>query len=60
MDERKTLKGLKVTMKKHPESLKLEGKLKDFLDTTEYSDSIIIYDGILYLYNLLFRNYTNF
>ncbi len=48
MDEKKTLKGLKITMKKHPESLKLEGSLKDLLDGTKFfSDSIILYDGIL-------------
>jgi hypothetical protein len=45
MDERKTLKSLKITMKKHPESLKLEGKLKDDLNKIAFSDSIILYEG---------------
>jgi hypothetical protein len=45
MDERKTLKAMKITMRKHPESLKLEESLKEVLNKMDYSDNIILYDG---------------
>lgn len=46
MADRNTLKGLKVTMKKHPTSLKLEGSLKEKLEN--YNDSenpLVLYEG---------------
>lgn len=46
MSDKNTLKGLKITMKKHPDSLKLEGSLKQQLDSKlPLNDELIIYDG---------------
>ena len=47
MSEKNTLKGLRVTMKKHPTSLKLEEPLKSKLDAYNDPDNpLILYDGI--------------
>lgn len=47
MSEKNTLVGLKVTMKKHPDSLKLEGSLKEILEKNlPLSEPLVIYDGI--------------
>ena len=46
MSDKNTLKDLKITMKKHPDSLKLEGSLKQQLDSKlPLNDELIIYDG---------------
>lgn len=46
MSNKNTLKGLKITMKKHPDSLKLEGFLKNFLDSKlPLESSLVIYEG---------------
>ena len=46
MSEKNTLKGLRVTMKKHPTSLKLEEPLKSKLDShTDPVNPLILYDG---------------
>ncbi len=52
MDERKTLKGLKITMKKHHESLKLEGKLNEKLKQSQSTDNSILYEGKIFKYIL--------
>jgi aspartate dehydrogenase len=47
MSDKSTLKGLKITMKKHPVSLKLEGSLKNLLDSKlPLETSLVIYEGI--------------
>lgn len=61
MSERSTLVDLKVTMKKHPDSLKLEGSLKDLLEkSVPLSEPCILYNGLdlknLLLYCLKFLN----
>lgn len=46
MATQKTLKGLKITMKKHQTSLKLEGELKEKLENKKIWDSdLILYEG---------------
>lgn len=46
MSDKSTLKGLKITMKKHPVSLKLEGSLKNLLDSKlPLETSLVIYEG---------------
>jgi len=46
MADRGTLKGLSVTMKKHPTSLKLESPLKDKLEANKDADGpVILYRG---------------
>jgi hypothetical protein len=57
MSDRNTLLGLKITMKKHPESLKLEGYLKEKLEKNDI-DYLILYDGI-FLYFILCYNILN-
>lgn len=44
MADRGSLKGLKVTMKKHPSCFLLEGKLKDLNDTVT-TEAVTLYDG---------------
>jgi len=44
MADRGTLKGLKVTMKKHPSSFKLEGHLKELNDSVG-QNAVTLYDG---------------
>jgi hypothetical protein len=47
MSEKNTLKSLKITMKKHPDSLKLEGSLKEILQNKlPLKEPLIIYEGI--------------
>jgi hypothetical protein len=47
MSEKNTLKDLKITMKKHPDSLKLEGSLKEILQNQlPLNGPLIIYEGI--------------
>lgn len=58
MSNKNTLKGLRVTMKKHPKSLILNGILKDKLDKyceTVHSESqpLILYDGNLRVFSSL-------
>ncbi len=58
MSNKNTLKGLRVTMKKHPKSLILNGTLKEKLDDycktfCNNSDPLILYEGD-YSYN--FKN----
>ena len=56
MSNKNTLKGLKITMKKHPDSLKLEGFLKNFLDSKlPLESSLVIYEGIFLI--LLFSKF---
>lgn len=50
MSNKNTLKGLRVTMKKHPKSLILNGSLKEKLDDycktfCNESDPLILYEG---------------
>jgi hypothetical protein len=46
MADRNTLTGLSVTMKKHPDSLKLENPLKDKLEKScPLKEELILYDG---------------
>jgi len=46
MSDKNSLKGLKVTMKKHPSSLKLEGSLKEMMEKSQPLDKeLILYDG---------------
>lgn len=46
MADQNTLTGLKVTMKKHHTSLKLEGELKNKLDNKKIWDSaLVLYEG---------------
>ena len=46
MADRGTLKGLSVTMKKHPTSLKLESPLKEKLEANVNADGpVILYQG---------------
>ena len=46
MSDKNTLKGLKITMKKHPDSLKLEGSLKSLLESKlPLESSLVIYEG---------------
>lgn len=46
MSERNTLVDLKITMKKHPESLKLEGSLKELLEKSmPLHQALILYNG---------------
>ncbi len=48
MSDKNSLKGLKITMKKHPSSLKLEGSLKEMLENNHpLQESLILYDGIV-------------
>lgn len=48
MANKKTLKGLRVTMKKHPDSLKLEGSLKEKLESSLPLDKeLVLYEGTL-------------
>ena len=48
MSDKDTLKGLKITMKKHPDSLKLEGSLKELLDSKlPLNEALIVYEGKL-------------
>ncbi|XP_013416669.1 putative L-aspartate dehydrogenase isoform X2 [Lingula anatina] len=44
MADRGSLQGLKVTMKKHPQSFKLHGKLRDLNDTVK-TEAAVLYDG---------------
>ena len=47
MADKNTLKGLHISMKKHPSSLKLEGILKEKLENMKDSDKPnVLYDGI--------------
>lgn len=47
MSDKNTLKGLKITMKKHPDSLKLEGSLKELLDSKlPLGNPLVVYEGI--------------
>lgn len=47
MAVKNTLKGLKITMKKHPSSLKLEDALKQKLEQNQPLDKeLVLYDGI--------------
>lgn len=47
MAEKNTLTGLRVTMKKHPESLKLEGSLKQKLEESfPLNQALTLYDGM--------------
>ena len=49
MSDRNTLTGLKVTMKKHPDSLKLEGCLNEELEKSRNSNKpTVLYDGKLF------------
>jgi aspartate dehydrogenase len=49
MANKNTLTGLKVTMKKHPDSLKLEGSLKEKLDAAlPLTQELILYKGLLF------------
>ncbi len=46
MAKKNSLTGLKVTMKKHPDSLKLEGSLKDKLEKSlPLSNELVLYEG---------------
>ena len=46
MAVKNTLKGLKITMKKHPSSLKLESVLKEKLEKSQPLDKeLVLYDG---------------
>lgn len=46
MANKGSLKGLKVTMKKHPSSLKLSGSLKEFLDQcAPLQKELVLYEG---------------
>lgn len=46
MADKNSLKGLKVTMKKHPSSLKLEGSLKEMLEKNHpLKEALVLYDG---------------
>ncbi len=46
MSDRNTLLGLKVTMKKHPDSLKLESPLKEKLEQSlPLNEPLILYEG---------------
>ena len=55
MAEQNTLVDLKVTMKKHPESLKLEGSLKELLDkSVPLTEPLILYNGIHIIINYKF------
>jgi aspartate dehydrogenase len=46
MADRGTLKGLKVTMKKHPDSLKLDGSLRELLHKSiPLSSALVLYNG---------------
>lgn len=46
MSEKNTLKSLKITMKKHPDSLKLEGSLKEILQNKlPLKEPLKIYEG---------------
>ncbi len=46
MSDKNSLKGLKITMKKHPSSLKLEGSLKEMLENSHpLQESLVLYDG---------------
>ena len=46
MSDRKTLKALKVTMSKHPDSLKLGGELDEMLKAhVGKIEPLVLYDG---------------
>ena len=46
MSNKNSLKGLKITMKKHPKSLQLNGSLKDKLNEhTSSTVPIVLYEG---------------
>ncbi|XP_070572511.1 aspartate dehydrogenase domain-containing protein-like [Ptychodera flava] len=45
MANRGTLQGLKVTMKKHPDSFKLNGVLKEKNDAITGNSAVVLYDG---------------
>ena len=50
MAEQNTLVDLKVTMKKHPDSLKLEGSLKELLEKSlPLTEPLILYNGMVYI-----------
>ncbi len=52
MSDKNSLKGLKITMKKHPDSLKLEGSLKELLENNKkLNKELTLYEGIFH--NLL-------
>lgn len=47
MAEQNTLVDLKVTMKKHPDSLKLEGSLKELLEKSlPLTEPLVLYNGL--------------
>jgi hypothetical protein len=52
MAENNTLKGLKVTMKKHPKSLKVEPELmkglKEYLEDDSATGEFIVYEVLLF------------
>lgn len=49
MAEQNTLVDLKVTMKKHPDSLKLEGSLKELLEKSlPLTEPLILYNGRIF------------
>lgn len=57
MSQSNTLTDLKITMKKHPDSLKLEGSLKELLDNNlPLNQSLVLYDGLL-RFILIFNSY---
>jgi aspartate dehydrogenase len=46
MARKNSLSGLKVSMRKHPESLKLEGSLKEKLDRSlPLTSALVLYEG---------------
>ena len=46
MAQKQSLKGLKITMKKHPSSLKLEGSLKEMLANAHpLEKELVLYNG---------------
>ena len=55
MANKGSLKGLKVTMKKHPSSLKLEGSLREILEkSVPLEKELILYDGkIFHVFDLI-------
>ena len=47
MSQSNTLTDLKITMKKHPDSLKLEGSLKELLENSlPLNQSLVLYEGL--------------
>ena len=60
MSNKNTLKGLRVTMKKHPKSLILNGTLKEKLENSPLSEALILYEGKITLFSLFLSNNSNF